>query len=100
MVTQKLGIRFLWIDPLSILQDSPENWVLESVKMRNVYKGAIVTIAAASSSKASEGIFRRCSHQNSSCRIPWKNGSKDQQYVCLRRASELEDIQLPYMADN
>ena len=100
MVTQKLGIRFLWIDALSILQDSPENWVIESVKMRDVYKGAIVAVAAASSSKVSEGIFRRRGHQNSSCRIPWKNGGKDHKYVSVRRASELKDTQLPYMAIN
>jgi hypothetical protein len=46
VVTRRLGIPFLWIDSLCIIQDSPEDWATESSSMRLVYKNCLVNITA------------------------------------------------------
>ncbi|CZR57721.1 uncharacterized protein PAC_07610 [Phialocephala subalpina] len=58
-ITRKLGIHYLWIDSLCIIQDDPEDWRKESVTMSEVYGNSYVTIAAASARNGSEGCFIR-----------------------------------------
>jgi len=41
-----MGIQYLWIDSLCILQDNAEDWTKEAQTMHLVYKFAKVTIAA------------------------------------------------------
>lgn len=45
-VTRQLGLRYIWIDSLCILQDLPRDWQNEAAMMHKVYKYAEVTIAA------------------------------------------------------
>ncbi|KAK4442947.1 HET-domain-containing protein [Podospora aff. communis PSN243] len=45
-VTRSLGFRYLWVDALCILQDSPEEWESEIKTMDEVYSKALLTIAA------------------------------------------------------
>lgn len=42
--TRRLGLQYLWIDSLCILQDSHEDWERESVLMGDVYGNADITI--------------------------------------------------------
>ena len=56
-VTRILGIRYLWIDSLCIIQDSAEDWEREAVDMRNVYANCYVMIAADGSSNCYGGCF-------------------------------------------
>ncbi len=58
-VTRRLGLRFLWIDSLCIIQDSADDWKNESTQMCAVYQGAVVTIAAAHASSGNGGCFVR-----------------------------------------
>lgn len=60
IITRLLGFRYLWIDSLCILQDSPEDWDLESSRMQNVYKNATLAIAATMTSNANAGILGHC----------------------------------------
>jgi hypothetical protein len=56
-VTRALGIRYLWIDALAIIQDDPEDWSREAQKMGEVYSNAFVTIAATCASDNSTGFL-------------------------------------------
>jgi hypothetical protein len=56
-ITQNLGIRYLWIDALCIIQDSTDDWAVESGKMAALYEDALFTIAALSSPGSSHGIL-------------------------------------------
>ncbi|KAF2143460.1 uncharacterized protein K452DRAFT_350467 [Aplosporella prunicola CBS 121167] len=56
-LTEELGIKYLWIDALCIIQDSREDWETESVNMSNIYENAYVTIAATSSNSNDREIF-------------------------------------------
>lgn len=56
-VTRELGIRYLWIDSLCIVQDDPKDWEKEAASMASIYEGARLTIAAAWGKDAESGIF-------------------------------------------
>jgi hypothetical protein len=72
-ITRALKIRYLWIDALCIMQDSPEDWAKESARMREVYGGAILTIAAMSASSTEVGMLRERSITAEACMIEWKS---------------------------
>ncbi|KAF1988918.1 hypothetical protein K402DRAFT_427576, partial [Aulographum hederae CBS 113979] len=59
VATRKLGVRYLWIDSLCIIQDSKEDWENESVKMCEIYQHALLTITSAHSSNAFGGLIAR-----------------------------------------
>ncbi|KAI0334681.1 HET-domain-containing protein [Cubamyces sp. BRFM 1775] len=56
-VTHTLGIRYLWVDSLCIVQDSHEDKHRELRKMRDVYRRAFLTIDAANAESASQGFL-------------------------------------------
>ena len=51
-------INYLWIDSLCILQDSHNDWISESCKMRDIYRGSFLTIAATGATDPYKGCFR------------------------------------------
>lgn len=55
--TRKLGIKYLWIDSLCIIQDSKEDKDKEIVGMANIYKNATMTISAASAEDCGQGFL-------------------------------------------
>ena len=48
LICRRLNIRYLWIDSLCILQDDMNDWANESAKMADIYEGAVLVIAATS----------------------------------------------------
>jgi hypothetical protein len=56
-ITRELGIDFLWVDSLCILQDSEQDWEVESAKMGEYFKNAHITIAASAAYNAQGGIL-------------------------------------------
>lgn len=58
-ITRRLGIRYLWIDSLCIVQDDESDWAAESVKMGDIYQNTYCNIAAAKGDNASAGCFTK-----------------------------------------
>jgi hypothetical protein len=56
IVTHSLGIPFIWIDALCIIQDSPDDLERELIKMGSVYANALLTIIV-SDTVSSEGFL-------------------------------------------
>lgn len=56
-ITRALGIPYLWIDTLCIMQDSQEDWAKESSRMASIYTNVIPTIGADQFSDCYGGIF-------------------------------------------
>ncbi|PQE28622.1 heterokaryon incompatibility protein [Rutstroemia sp. NJR-2017a BBW] len=54
---QFLGVEYLWIDALCILQDSKEDWELESALMGKVYRNGLCNLAATGSKNGEGGLF-------------------------------------------
>ncbi len=57
VITRELGIRYLWIDSLCILQDSKQDWQQESKMMAAIYRDSTLTISAMASSGSTQGIL-------------------------------------------
>jgi hypothetical protein len=58
-LTRLLGIRYVWIDALCIIQDDEEDWKAEGAKMYSIYSNALFTISATDASNPSAGLFDR-----------------------------------------
>ncbi|KAK9773412.1 putative Heterokaryon incompatibility domain-containing protein [Seiridium cardinale] len=48
---------YLWMDSLCIIQDDPEDWAAESVKMCDIYSGSFLMIAATNAQNSDQGLF-------------------------------------------
>jgi len=64
-VTRNLGLRYLWIDSLCIIQDDSDDWNEQSMVMGKIYNESTITIMAATSltipnhEPAPEGFLHR-----------------------------------------
>ncbi|WYZ43587.1 hypothetical protein EsH8_VII_000023 [Colletotrichum jinshuiense] len=56
-VTRELGLRYVWIDALCIIQDSEEDWKAEARKMAPLYSDAFVTVAILDAEKSTRGFL-------------------------------------------
>ena len=45
-ITNAAGFQYLWIDSLCIIQDSPQDWVIEANRMVHVYGNAALNLVA------------------------------------------------------
>ncbi|KAH9203395.1 heterokaryon incompatibility protein-domain-containing protein [Leptodontidium sp. 2 PMI_412] len=64
LVTKKLGIRYLWVDALCIIQDADYDRQQEISSMGEIYKSATVSIAAANAKRLTDGFLED--------RLPWE----------------------------
>ncbi|RII15207.1 hypothetical protein CUC08_Gglean003674 [Alternaria sp. MG1] len=57
LLTRALGIQYIWIDSLCIIQDCDEDKHREMARMANIYKNTIFTISAARAKSCHEGFL-------------------------------------------
>ncbi|KAI0199133.1 heterokaryon incompatibility protein-domain-containing protein [Astrocystis sublimbata] len=62
-VTRSLGIRYLWVDCLCIVQDSYPDWDAESLDMCNIFSNSICTISLTGFNDNSTGFLDKISHK-------------------------------------
>ena len=55
--TKRLGLRYIWIDSLCIVQDSKEDWAFEAARMGDVYHNSCCNIAATAAPNGLAGCF-------------------------------------------
>jgi hypothetical protein len=58
-VTRELGIEYLWIDSLCIIQWNADDWRREAGRMEDVFASAYCTIAATSAVDSNAGFLAR-----------------------------------------
>lgn len=56
--TRELGIRYLWIDSLCIVQDDPKSLEAECARMNTIFANALCTISASDARDCRERLFR------------------------------------------
>jgi hypothetical protein len=56
-VAQRMGISYLWVDSLCIVQDDAEDWRHESSRIPTIFGGSSLSIAATSAKHSNEGCF-------------------------------------------
>ncbi|KAF2165490.1 hypothetical protein M409DRAFT_24341 [Zasmidium cellare ATCC 36951] len=97
-VTRQMDIPYIWIDALCIFQDqerqdSKDDWAREAGRMRDVYRGAAITIEAASASRGGEGFLKERTSSKPYCALPWEYDAKGA-LVYLRPIIDIPDNQL------
>lgn len=56
-IARYIGIEYIWIDSLCIIQDDLEDWRRESSLMATVYGGSHINLAASGASNGNVGCF-------------------------------------------
>ncbi|KAK0613663.1 heterokaryon incompatibility protein-domain-containing protein, partial [Immersiella caudata] len=56
-VTRSIGIRYLWIDSLCIIQDDQTDWQVELSRMADIYNNANLVIAASQAVDSTVGFI-------------------------------------------
>ncbi|KKY37621.1 putative het domain-containing protein [Diaporthe ampelina] len=59
-VTRYLGLRYLWIDALCIVQDDPHDKAREIGRMHEVYQRATLTVSASRAQASTQGFLGTC----------------------------------------
>jgi hypothetical protein len=59
LITMKLGIHYIWIDSLCIIQDSEDDWQHEASRMQYVYSSCWLNLAATGFHDGSRGMITK-----------------------------------------
>jgi len=81
LVAHRLGIPYLWIDSLCIVQADESDWAVESSRMAAVYSNSYLTIAAASSDSDDKGFLRPRPFEYSTVRLTSTSGDSALVYL-------------------
>lgn len=77
-----LGLKYIWIDSLCIIQDDEEDWRNESSLMSSVYGGSTINIAAANALDGRSGCFQKRA-SSWRCQIQIQHATKSTIYNCI-----------------
>ncbi|KAI0895550.1 HET-domain-containing protein [Annulohypoxylon nitens] len=58
-VCRSLGIRYLWVDALCIVQDDSDDWAKEAYEMSNIYSHSFLTLCILQGSSCLTGFLER-----------------------------------------
>jgi hypothetical protein len=72
-ISRGLGIQYIWIDSLCIVQDSRDDWSYEAARMCDVYEGSYLSIAATDAPNADGGCFLESLTSGIHIRHPMEN---------------------------
>jgi hypothetical protein len=62
-ITRALGIKYIWIDALCIIQDDGPDWEIESGNMAAIYQNAHLVISADSAADVNKGFLTQMRHR-------------------------------------
>ena len=84
-ITKSLGIPYLWLDAMCILQDSSQDKALEISRMAPIYQSRYITIVAASAKNVDAGFLRPRKAPSSANTIPFMHDDFQAGTVNTRR---------------
>ncbi|KAL6874826.1 heterokaryon incompatibility domain-containing protein [Trichoderma novae-zelandiae] len=80
LVLRRLGIEYVWIDSLCIVQDDKEDWRREAAEMALIYTNAELTVAASWCDQPHQSLFRDHSDE-----VPVDLAEANGQSIFIRR---------------
>ena len=91
-ITRFLGVRYLWIDAICIIQDLDTDWQNESENMGNIYHNSYCTISASMAATGERGCFMNRRPLQARLRLGGltNDGSASQGLLAAVRDSEVE----------
>ncbi|KAK1622821.1 heterokaryon incompatibility protein-domain-containing protein [Colletotrichum phormii] len=84
-LTRKLGIRYIWIDSLCIIQDDKDDWRAEAARMASVFQGAHVTISGTKSSSPHQSYFTQSPGKYMAKRVEHCDGEGKRRFTNVRQ---------------
>ncbi|KAF3765645.1 HET-domain-containing protein, partial [Cryphonectria parasitica EP155] len=94
LIARGLGVRYLWIDSLCIIQDSPSDWEAEAARMAEVHENAYMTIATDAAYDPTCGILKARQSLEPVRRDPLQV-LRPTDEICVRRPLSHQDIIMP-----
>ncbi|KAJ0158866.1 hypothetical protein CTA2_10729, partial [Colletotrichum tanaceti] len=89
-VARSLGIGYVWIDALCILQGDADDWAIESRRMAQVYGNATLTVIAGRSADARDGFLaNRLRQKVPPCALRLSPRTEETLSVCLPRSAKV-----------
>lgn len=81
--TRRLGLRYLWIDSLCIIQQDVEDWEKQGAKMASIYEHSYITLAATSGRSSHDGCFFTASpeYRAREIKLPDESGVEHRMFV-------------------
>jgi hypothetical protein len=95
-VTRELGIRYLWVDSICIIQDDELDWKMESQNMGQIFENAICTIAATGAKHCEQGLFLNSASPDSVCVANQYNSVR---LPCVLSETAVENIWIGKLAE-
>jgi hypothetical protein len=90
--TRSIGLQYLWVDCLCIIQDDQDDWLRESATMSKVYGLSTCTIAATLGGNGDDGCFTtRNQFRARPCKLP-NPFDKDSGLLFYARSQYLSEI--------
>ncbi|CAM1505808.1 Fc.00g114450.m01.CDS01 [Cosmosporella sp. VM-42] len=86
----ELGIQYLWIDSLCIIQDDSGDWGREAALMHMVYKHAELTIAATSAKSAHDGFLARDTYLSRAVKLQYSQDHGPTRSMVLTPYDDIE----------
>lgn len=88
---KQLGLRFLWIDALCIIQDCKEDKLRELAKMHGVYKNSHATLIAARAHSVHDGFLKHQERPKVDLTIPYGESEGKCGTMLLREEVQLKN---------
>ena len=82
-ITRRLGIQYLWIDSLCIIQDDRSDWEKESARMATIFRESYLTISATMAKDSTEGFLSH--HENRDLQLELRRDDGTSCSVFVRR---------------
>ncbi|KAJ3494882.1 hypothetical protein NLG97_g3790 [Lecanicillium saksenae] len=81
--TRKLGLSYIWVGALCIIQGNVAEWASEAGRIASVYGGSHVTLAASSAREVYDGLTRPAENHRAALRtaVPDKSGRRSMQCI-------------------
>ncbi|KAF1366012.1 HET-domain-containing protein, partial [Lizonia empirigonia] len=89
-VTRELGIEYLWIDSLCIIQWNKKDWKREAGRMEDVFASAYCTIAATSAADSKAGFLTRNTNTEY---VRVQDAAGNQVYICAHMDDFEKDVE-------
>ncbi|KAI0154572.1 heterokaryon incompatibility protein-domain-containing protein [Xylariaceae sp. FL1272] len=93
-ITRNLGVRYLWIDALCILQDSKQDWESEIKQIATYYSNSYFTIFGMASQNSHNGLFGRPHAQTpiNPVYLPLSHNTKDDRQVAIEYDPSYDEL--------
>ncbi|CAN9173181.1 unnamed protein product [Alternaria alternata] len=75
-IARSIGIKYIWIDSLCIIQGNSRDWHSEAEKMGDVYRNAAFVIAASGAEDSSQGLFINDRLAEKVFRLPYRTAAE------------------------